>query len=344
MRDSSFLNAGEGRPGHSGSTGSEKQLLVAGESELQIAPEAARILLRRIRESLELVELARDPAAMVRAARHLATEDPAVLETVDRLVARVAPPNDGAFAVVSGLLPDGFDGDFEVMRMLALVIGRRLGDPFQYRQQNGGELVPALVPRTDGARNSHATKEAFGAHSDDAVLPVPFRVRHISLLGAVNDEDVPTGFAPLESWWPLLSTATRATLQMPRFSVGIPTSFGLGLDEWSSPIPLVTEEASGQRVVQFPSFATRGLSEAADRALAELKQAISETMRWIVIRPGTMLMFRNDRGVHARAEIEGERAVMRTYWRDGLHALRDATGEPGPVFDLMPIVTGTPKR
>ncbi|QDU69538.1 hypothetical protein [Engelhardtia mirabilis] len=241
---------------------------------------------------------------------------------------------------IEGLAPTGSRLSPDAQRVLALALGSPLGSPFQYLQQNDGVLVPGLSPTPGVVANSGASPGPFAAHSDDAILPPHLRVRSIALFGVENETRVPTGYAPIEAILDRLDRPDRAILMTPDFAVRKPHSFDLDGGSWSAPLPLVFENAAGELCVQCPTYNTRPLGAAAARAFAGFRRAVDEALQWLVVGEGSYMVFRNDRGLHARPPIAGRRTVLRTYWRPDTASLQAATGQAGPVFDLRPLLAG----
>ncbi len=236
-----------------------------------------------------------------------------------------------AIVHVKGLLPSGPPPEIGALRVLALALGAPLGEAFQYRQQNGGEVVPALQPDPSAPAQSGTSAAPFGAHSDDTILPPCFRTRHIALLGVENERGARTGFALVPAIEKRLDPESRDVCGKPFFSTRVPNSYRWTGPAWSSPIPLLYTNRAGERCVQCPTYNTRPLTEAAAHALARFRAAVDDAMKWRVIERGDFVVFRNDRGRHARDAIQGSRLLLRTYWRPDAAALRAATGEAGPA-------------
>ena len=50
-------------------------------------------------------------------------------------------------------------------------------------------------------------------------------------------------------------------------------------------------------------------------------------------------VFHNRRVIHARMAVQGHREVLRAYARSDLRALTARCGEPGPLFDVSPLLS-----
>lgn len=80
------------------------------------------------------------------------------------------------------------------------------------------------------------------------------------------------------------------------------------------------------------------LSHLERSALAALIEAAEEGAMSCNLQPGTILIFNNNRVLHARGQIFGERTVFRVYVKSSLDAFRDAEAGEGHVFDLRKLM------
>jgi hypothetical protein len=69
------------------------------------------------------------------------------------------------------------------------------------------------------------------------------------------------------------------------------------------------------------------------RALDEFRALLSslEPLR-AVVEPGTALLFKDDRVLHGRDAVGGDRWLQRSYFRESLHELRAVTGSDPRAF------------
>jgi len=294
-----------------------------------------------VRELDEAHRAAGSPSStkdLLRFAADAATLVAAHTPEVHGALAAHVQPHGPALVIANGLDVVGPPSQLDAKRALALGLGWPLGDPFQYRQQNGGRLVPALSPQPDALAQTGSSALAFGAHCDDSLLLPQYRTRTIALLGVENECGAPTGFALIDAIVERMPPKSAERAQCADFTFRLPNSFGIEAEQWSPPRPLIYRNLDGELCVQCPTYNTRPLSSAAAKTFADFKRAVDEAMEWFVISPGTYVAFRNDRGLHARQPIRGRRTLLRTYWRPQTAALRAATGEPGPIFDLNRIL------
>ena len=83
-------------------------------------------------------------------------------------------------------------------RAKAAIFSAGTGKPFQYSQQNEGLVYAPLRPKADAALNCNASSEEFLPHTDDAIIPQPYRCREIWLVGEHNVSGAATGFAQVD--------------------------------------------------------------------------------------------------------------------------------------------------
>lgn len=306
--------------------------------KIEVADADACVLLDEIQElhaaagapdnGEQLLRLAPDAAAVV--AGHV----PAVHEGL----ALMNLPNGPVAVEVEGLLPPGPWMSLGAYRLLALGLGSPLGEPFQFLQQDGGEVVSRLAPKPDAPAHSGTSAAAFGEHTDDAYLPPPTRTRHIALLPLVNASGATTSLALIDDVWERLSEGTQTQLIEQNYWIGTSSSHG-GARTWTDPKPLVYMNRHGERCVQCPTYNVRAVQADAQKAFDEFCRVVKEVSAPRVLGPREIsyMAFRNDRLLHARGRIDGPRELLRTYWRRQLRALRAAAG-PGPVFDLRELL------
>lgn len=242
--------------------------------------------------------------------------------------------------VIEGLPTDRVGNNTAIAAVVSVAICLSLGEAFQYRSQNGGKIIAELKPAIGAAKNSNASGDHFGAHTDDAIVHESLRCHYIALYGVVNVASAQTGFAFVHDICHELCPEMVSLLMEPQYQFRCPASFGLGDDQWSEPKPVLWWNRAGELCVQIPTYNTRVLANSIghQQALDAFVEQIDPVTQWVTIEPGTALVFRNDRGLHQRSKIEGDRLVLRTYWRSDLRRLRERSGSNGNVFDLKNLL------
>lgn len=178
-------------------------------------------------------------------------------------------------------------------------------------------------PRPDAPANSNATSAEFRFHTDNAVLPAWLRPRWISLACLVNEANAATGLVSVEALSDGLPITLQQAARQCRFVCAAPPSFGAEAFSESEPRPLLFDMPDGVHAA-FPTYRTRPFDpddEVAVEVLREIERLANEQATWVNLQPGQILQFDNARAMHSRKPINGERLLLRAYWRDGLHEL-----------------------
>jgi hypothetical protein len=228
--------------------------------------------------------------------------------------------------------------------LVTLGLAKLFGEPFQYRQQNGGQLIARLTPKPEyaGRANTGESNLTFNDHTDDRPWAPDYSVELILLVGVVNDVAAPTTFTPIDPIVAQLGREEIAVLSEPRFVSALPKSFGLG-EALTPPLPVLWKSATGEVEVGLPTYSIRVADPAdtvAKGALNRILELVANppVRHAVVVGPGTALVFRNNRGLHGRAGFDGKRLVLRCYVRESLANLQAKSGEAGPVFDARKLL------
>ena len=250
---------------------------------------------------------------------------------------------------ITGLPTFEGPGSLGLYRVMALTLGSLTGAPFQYLQQHGGELVPALVPVHGSViKNTNSAAAHFGPHTDDAYIPYKYRTKLISLLGQINEGNAETGFSSISKVLDIISEDQINLLKKPLYRFKKPISFEPSSEHstWSEPQPILFELKDGKMGVQSPTYSTEVIdgnveTASAHDAFGAFCEAVDQKMEWFVVGQGAYLIFRNDRGLHARRAIKDglARCVYRTYWHEDLEPMSFA-GCGGNVYDLDALLEG----
>ena len=303
--------------------------------KILVDPNAADAVLDETQEFHRAAGSPRDAEALMDCAVDAAAIVGGHMPEVHAALARSTRPNGPVAVEVVGLNRPGPGLDIDARRLLAIGIGYPLGEPFQYAQQNGGELFPLLRPLPDAPAQSGTSRLAFGAHTDDGNMYPHLRTAHIALLAVENERRTATSFACVDRVFDMLCEESRSVLCSPLFRLGTPASHGRDQQRWTRPRPLLYRNRYGELCAQCPTYNVRAVNGDAQRALDELRSAIDACLEPRVLGPDDVsyVAFRNSRLWHSRDPVVGRRALIRTYWRPQLAALRYAGGT-GNVFDL----------
>jgi hypothetical protein len=223
----------------------------------------------------------------------------------------------------------------EKTRALTLLISSMLGNPFQYLQQNHGEIVARVTPEKGHENtNSSSGRMQFGWHTDDSCMDENLRADFIVLAGFHNPSHVKTSVCAIWSIQSELPSDSLVELTRPIYSVGIPASFRSAVSASLQNVPLFWYDGSRKLNAALSEYNVSTQEVRAQLALSELMNLANEHSEHYDLQPGTQLIFKNNRFLHARGIIPGERTVFRVYVKESLKHLRNHSLEPSFVFDL----------
>lgn len=216
--------------------------------------------------------------------------------------------------------------------------------PFGIAEENMGSLVQQIAPvEGHGKEVSSAGRVPLSWHTDLAICQEPYRPHFLSLVGVRNQAATPTLIAELDDILPALQRRGShliETLRQPRYRLESPALLQLwgGKSLRSEPRALLSPGPLGHEVIAANLNAVTATDPEAERALQAVQAVLPEVTRSLVIRPGTLLIFNNQRVLHSRPAIHqrGERWLQRVYSRRCLRRLREATAS-GPETVIFPI-------
>jgi L-asparagine oxygenase len=280
-----------------------------------------------------------DPEAFARAARDAIGALPADLTTALAAFRRSGSPS-GAMLVrhlpVGALPPTPSDpGSLAGARLSAAgclgAIAGVLGEPCGYAPELGGAIIQDIVPVSghEDAQRSTSSATALDVHTELAFAPDGARADYLALLCLRGDHDRAAGttVSPVDAVLARLPKSITQVLREPRFRTSVDQSFlaGLGRSEpiWVGPIHVLSGPAQRPRV--RADFAeTEGLDPPAVRALAALRAAAEAAALTVVLEPGDLLLFENDRAFHGRT-VFSPRWDGRDRWLLRTSLMRDLT-------------------
>jgi len=208
------------------------------------------------------------------------------------------------------------------------------GEILSYLNEKFGAPIQEVAPIRGMERiQSNAGRVQFGFHSDNAFLPRRFRQKGILLYGLRNQDAatlVLTAGQIMEAAPPDLA----ASLAKPIFRHACPASFSLpGTPALSAPCSILWRDELGLARVSAASSSIEPLTSEAAEALTRFRKLVMdlEPAR-IVVRPGTALLFKDDRVLHGRDSFAGSRWLQRAYFTDTLDPLRKATRSDPQAF------------
>lgn len=195
-----------------------------------------------------------------------------------------------------------------------------LGEPVGYAQELGGALVQDLYPTAGsvGRQVSTGSGVELAFHTETSFHP--HRPHHLLLLCLRGDPAASTTLCTLDAITERLSRRALEVLAQPRFRTGVDESFGGGPGcTWTTePMPVIADGA-----LVYDGELTVGIDDEADRALAEVRDAIVSAQTAVVLEAGDLLVVDNHRAVHGRssfrARFDGtDRWLQRSFVVDSL--------------------------
>ena len=223
-------------------------------------------------------------------------------------------------------------------RVLSMLISCMVGNPFQYQQQNHGEIVARVSPEM-GREDTHSSsgRKKFGWHSDDSFLDERFRTDFIQLSGFYNPAQVQTNLSSISEILEFLDEETVCELMKPQFSIGMPASFRVAEGDVKTRVPVLWFDGNRKMNMAVSEYNVKSMTVAGEWALKRLFQAAEICAENYNLQPGNLLIFNNNRFLHARGEIIGERTVFRIYIKESLKHLAPYSQSKN-VFDLTQII------
>ena len=219
-------------------------------------------------------------------------------------------------------------------------------EAFSYAEQKSGALVQEIVP-VNGleSSNSNAGRTSFGPHSDDASLLRSYRPEGIALLCLRNDSQTKTWFASIDDILEAIDPYYVDILRSRSYRVRTPESFNYfeGKIIFSEPRQIISKGLQGQDEIAValynvqPSNNAEELQMALNALRLVLKPPVAKA---VILEPGDLFIFSNVRGLHFRDSIVGERWLQRTYFRQSLEQLQQATNtdEFNRTFETRQLV------
>ena len=208
------------------------------------------------------------------------------------------------------------------------------GEILSYLNEKFGAPIQEVVPIQGMERiQSNAGRVQFGFHSDNAFLPRRFRQNGILLYGLRN-QDAATLVLTAGDIMEAAPADLAASLAKPIYRHACPASFSLpGSAALSAPCPILWRDELGLTRVSAASSSIEPLTPEATEALRRFRKLILdlEPAR-VVVRPGTALLFKDDRVLHGRDSFAGSRWLQRAYFTDSLDPLRKATRSDPRAF------------
>jgi L-asparagine oxygenase len=210
---------------------------------------------------------------------------------------------------------------------------------FAYGNEKDGAPIHEVAPMAGKEDTpSNAGRVPFPCHTDVAFLAPDFSPQGLALLGIRNPLAAATSILALEK---ILDAAPRSlidSLSKPIFHHPSPSSFELAV---SVTAPILWRDRRGSWRIAVQTHAVQPGTNEARTAIAELRALLAsvEPQR-VALTPGAALLFKNDRVLHARDAVAGDRWLQRAYFTSSLEPFRHrARAAPEEfVFDAFELL------
>jgi L-asparagine oxygenase len=230
---------------------------------------------------------------------------------------------------LDGMRSSGKQGVSEAV--IAGLIGDR-AEIFSYANEKAGSPIHEVAP-VPGLElsQSNAGRTPMVYHTDGAFLPARFRPKGLLLLGLLN-VDTDTLIMPAAQLMDAASPDLLDALGQPWYRHMQPASFPGGAVPNPRPILWIGKRWHYPQVTTSSS-SIEPINAAASDALSEFRRLCAHlTPIRITIQPGTALLFRNNRVLHGRNAVGGDRWLQRAYFADSLEPFRTATNADPLAF------------
>lgn len=197
--------------------------------------------------------------------------------------------------------------------ILQLALAMTSGEPYGLEHQRNGVLTQDIFPKNGilGRVNSGLSAAAFDFHTDQAFSHDPSeRPDVVSLACVRNREGVVTGILPVEQAVQDLPTKDVDELLQPQYQFytgraaeGRPADLG----------PVLIDD--GELKVRLGGD-TAGTTASAETALTSLRESLKRSAegRGVILQPGNILTFNNQRSIHYRTAFVPESDTRQRRW------------------------------
>lgn len=210
------------------------------------------------------------------------------------------------------------------------------GEILSYGNEKDGSPVHEVTPVAGmETLQSNAGRVRFGFHSDNAFLPSWFRQQGILLYGLLN-QNTATTVITAEQILAAAPPGLAEILAKHVFRHACPASYSFGGNVvMSAPCPILWRDELGLTRVSAASSSIEPMTPEAASALQRFRELVDglEPAR-VVVSPGTALLFKDDRVLHGRDQVNGPRWLQRAYFTDSLELLREVTGSDARAFSF----------
>ncbi len=193
--------------------------------------------------------------------------------------------------------------DSFVSEFMLTMIGSQLGEPFNYIQEEQGNIFRNIRPtkKNRALQTSDSSDVVLQSHTETAFHIVRPDYLLLYCLRSDRNREAYTLVSSLQKVLALLDKSTIEILKRKEFITGIDVSFGNPDKSLFNPQVLAVLSGSGDDTqIIYDLDLMKGLTEEASEALKQLQQAITSVQEKIFLEPGDLLAFDNTRIIHGR--------------------------------------------
>lgn len=186
------------------------------------------------------------------------------------------------------------------------VFASAVGFPIGYLQEQGGSLIQHVVPTpsAEDKISSESSAVSLGFHTEMGFHPYSPDHLLLSCIRSDHDAAARTVVASARHLASRLSTRSLALLFEPMYRPGIDFSFGSpNGTSGNGPVVPVFYGDPADPYLNFDQDLAVALNDEAQAALDELREVSANVARWVVLRPGDLLIIDNRRAAHARSQF-----------------------------------------
>jgi len=228
-----------------------------------------------------------------------------------------------------------------VFQLIAIGLSKFLGEAFQYKEQNFGKLNGHLTPieKFSGIENTGQGNGSFGWHSDDAILTKDLRTEWIQLLCEDNTANTVTQITLVDDIINKLTAKDIEILLEERFYFRSPHSFNLNsnsINRKGSILSLI----NGKYEINYSSYNCLPLDRLDKEAIfliRKIAKIADEHAIDLMLKPGQAVIFNNNRVIHRRNKVSGNRSLYRTYIKKDLSSLHNVKGNKENIFSIFDL-------
>lgn len=189
--------------------------------------------------------------------------------------------------------------------------GSILGHPVSYVQEQNGRLIQNLVPvhKTEYQQISTSSKVELEMHTESSFHP--YRPSYVLLLCLRGDDAAATTYADDFDIVPKLSNEAISILQKKWFTTQIDQSFRSDGQPDVHIHTSILEKTNTDWKITYDSWFMKAVGDGSDesrpqaeRALQEMRDAVSSSTKEVVLKTGDLLVINNDCTVHGRKPFQ----------------------------------------